>query len=36
MRVLICGINYRPELTGIGPYTTGLAEHLVRRAEAAA
>ena len=21
MRVLIIGINYRPELTGIGPYT---------------
>jgi glycosyltransferase involved in cell wall biosynthesis len=31
MRVLIVGINYRPELTGIGPYTTGLAEHLVGR-----
>ena len=33
MRVLIAGINYRPELTGIGPYTTGLAEHLVRRGD---
>ncbi|MGD9891730.1 MAG: WcaI family glycosyltransferase [Dehalococcoidia bacterium] len=26
--VLICGINYWPEETGIAPYTTGLAEHL--------
>ena len=29
-RVLIVGINYRPESAGIAPYTTGLAEHLVR------
>jgi colanic acid biosynthesis glycosyl transferase WcaI len=28
MRVLIVGINYRPEVTGIGPYNTDLAEHL--------
>jgi colanic acid biosynthesis glycosyl transferase WcaI len=27
-RVLIAGINYWPEVTGIAPYTTGLAEHL--------
>jgi glycosyltransferase involved in cell wall biosynthesis len=27
LRVLVVGINYAPELTGIGPYTTGLAEH---------
>lgn len=27
-RVLITGINYAPEETGIAPYTTGLAEHL--------
>jgi colanic acid biosynthesis glycosyl transferase WcaI len=36
IRVLILGLNYAPESTGIGPYTTGLAEglaakgHLVR------
>jgi glycosyltransferase involved in cell wall biosynthesis len=30
-RVLITGINYTPEITGIAPYTAGLAEHLVRR-----
>ncbi|MHB8574546.1 MAG: glycosyltransferase [Dehalococcoidia bacterium] len=29
--VLIAGINYAPEAAGIAPYTTGLAEHLVRR-----
>ena len=27
-KVLVVGINYRPETTGIAPYTTGLAEHL--------
>lgn len=27
-RILITGINYAPEETGIAPYTTGLAEHL--------
>src|SRR5215218_7911528 len=29
-RVLIVGLNYVPEPTGIAPYTTGLAEGLVR------
>jgi colanic acid biosynthesis glycosyl transferase WcaI len=33
MHVLIIGINYRPEPTGIGPYTAGLAEHLAARGE---
>lgn len=28
MRVILWGINYAPEPTGIGPYTTGLAEYL--------
>lgn len=28
MRILLVGINYFPEVTGIGPYTTELAEHL--------
>jgi len=28
--VLFTGINYWPELSGISPYTTGLAESLVR------
>jgi colanic acid biosynthesis glycosyl transferase WcaI len=27
LRILIFGINYEPELAGIAPYTTGLAEH---------
>ena len=27
-RVLVVGINYAPETTGIAPYTTGMAEHL--------
>jgi colanic acid biosynthesis glycosyl transferase WcaI len=31
--VLIIGINYRPELTGVGPYTAGLAEALARRGD---
>src|SRR5579872_3771472 len=31
MRLLILGMNYRPEATGIGPYTAGLAEHLAGR-----
>ncbi len=31
MRILISGINYAPEATGIAPYTTGLAEHLSAR-----
>lgn len=29
--ILIVGVNYWPEVTGIAPYTTALAEHLVRR-----
>ncbi|OMB92922.1 hypothetical protein A5733_17130 [Mycobacterium sp. NS-7484] len=29
MRVTIVGINYAPEVTGIAPYTTGIAEGLV-------
>ena len=29
MRILMIGINYAPEETGIGPYTAGFAEHLV-------
>jgi glycosyltransferase involved in cell wall biosynthesis len=28
LRILVSGVNYAPEVTGIGPYTTGLAEHL--------
>jgi colanic acid biosynthesis glycosyl transferase WcaI len=28
MRILLVGINYAPEVTGIGPYNTELAEHL--------
>lgn len=28
MRLLLLGMNYAPEMTGIGPYTAGLAEHL--------
>ena len=31
MRILIVGLNYAPEPIGIGPYTTGLAEHLAAR-----
>lgn len=27
VRVLIFGINYAPEMTGVGPYTTMVAEH---------
>lgn len=30
-RVLVVGINYAPEETGIAPYTTDLSEHLVSR-----
>jgi len=30
-RILITGINYAPEETGIAPYTTKLAEHLARQ-----
>ena len=32
VRVAILGINYAPELTGIAPYTTGLAAGLAKRA----
>ncbi|WP_166903229.1 WcaI family glycosyltransferase [Mycobacterium sp. DL440] len=31
MRVTIIGINYTPEVTGIAPYTTGIAEGLAER-----
>jgi glycosyltransferase involved in cell wall biosynthesis len=31
MRLLLVGINYSPEETGIGPYTAGLAEGLTSR-----
>ena len=27
-RLLIVSLNYAPELTGIAPYSTGVAEHL--------
>lgn len=30
MKITIIGINYAPEVTGIAPYTTGLAEGLAR------
>lgn len=30
--VLVVGINYAPEPTGIAPYTTGMADHLATRA----
>ncbi len=32
-RVLIIGINYRPELTAVGPYTAGLAEQLAAQGD---
>lgn len=28
MRILVIGINYAPEKTSVGPFTTGLCEHL--------
>ena len=31
--MLIIGINYRPELTAVGPYTAGIAEALARRGD---
>jgi colanic acid biosynthesis glycosyl transferase WcaI len=31
MHLLILGMNYAPESTGIGPYTSGLAEFLARQ-----
>jgi glycosyltransferase involved in cell wall biosynthesis len=33
MRLIITGISYSPEATGIAPYTTGLAEHLAARGD---
>ncbi len=33
MKVLVIGINYAPEQTGIGPYTEGLARFLVNRGD---
>src|SRR3954464_4222846 len=30
VRVLVVGLNYTPEATGIAPYTTGLSEGLAR------
>ena len=33
-QLLIVGINYAPEPTGIAPYTTAMAEHLARHARA--
>jgi colanic acid biosynthesis glycosyl transferase WcaI len=34
LRILLAGINYRPEVTGIAPYNTQLAEHLVGQGNA--
>src|SRR5258708_19929971 len=31
MRILVWGINYAPEMTGIAPYNTSLCEFLARR-----
>ncbi len=31
MRVIVWGINYAPELTGIAPFNTGLCDHLLSR-----
>lgn len=33
MRLLLVSINYRPELSGVGPYAAGLAEHLAGRGD---
>lgn len=30
MRILVCGLNYAPELTGIGKYSTEMAEWLAK------
>ena len=27
-RIVVVGVNFHPEPTGIGPYTTGLTDHL--------
>ena len=29
--ILICGVNYEPEQTGIGPYTSGMVHHLAEQ-----
>ena len=34
LSILLIGINYAPELTGIGPYTTGLADHFAEQGHA--
>lgn len=34
MNILILGINYAPEMIGIGPYTAGMAQFLARRGHA--
>lgn len=31
--VLICGLDYWPDVTGIAPYTTGFAEHLAAQGD---
>lgn len=31
LKILVLGLNYAPETTGIAPYTTGLARYLSRR-----
>jgi colanic acid biosynthesis glycosyl transferase WcaI len=31
MNILVIGINYSPERTSVGPFTTGLCEHLAAR-----
>jgi colanic acid biosynthesis glycosyl transferase WcaI len=33
LRILLIGLNYAPEVVGIGPYTTELAEHLAARGD---
>lgn len=30
MKILVIGINYAPELVGIGPYTAGMSQYLAR------
>jgi putative colanic acid biosynthesis glycosyltransferase WcaI len=34
VRVVVVGLNYAPETTGIAPYTTGLARHLAQAGHA--
>ena len=31
--VLICGLDYWPDVTGIAPYTTGFAEYLAEQGD---